>query len=117
MQRQALRGLGVLEGHLAIVRTLGAVFPVALGYHTHVPSFGESWGFAIGCKAGLAGAVDPSALTVERVDQVLATRGCADLRFYDGLTHRRLFSRPKYERALASLPGPIITDDNPLIIE
>jgi spermidine synthase len=109
--------LGVLEGHLAIVRTLGAVFPVALGYHTHVPSFGESWGFAIGCKAGLSGVVDPSGLGVEHVDRVLAARGCTNLRFYDGLTHRRLFSPPKHERALASLPGPIITDDNPLIVE
>jgi spermidine synthase len=109
--------LGVLDGHLAIVRTLATAFPGALGYHTHVPSFGESWGFAIGCKAGATGSVVPSALTVEQVDRALAARGCARLRFYDGLTHRRLFSPPKHERALAVQPGPVITDDNPLIVE
>ena len=110
--------LGVIEGHLAIVRTLGAVFPVARGYHTHVPSFGESWGFAIACKAGAGPepAVDPAALVASRVDGELDARCGAGLRFYDGVTHRRLFSPPKFERALVELPGPIITDDEPLII-
>lgn len=108
----------VLEGHLALARTMAKVFPVARAFHTHVPSFAESWGFVVGCKPDAEGAVvDPSELSVGVVDAILAERGLAGLRFYDGVTHRRLFSAPKYERDLARAGGPIITDDEPLVVE
>ena len=109
----------VLEGHLAIVRTLAEVFPFARGYHYHVPSFAESWGFVVACKPAADGSVvDPATLTAAEVDAALAARGVADgLRFYDGTTHERLFRAPKYERELAKAGGPVITDDNPLVIE
>jgi spermidine synthase len=109
----------VLEGHLALVRTLAEVFPVVHGYHAHVPSFAEAWGFVIGCKPNLDGSVvDPATLTAAEVDATLAARGLADgLRFYDGITHERLFRAPKYERVAAAKAGPIITDDSPLVID
>jgi spermidine synthase len=110
--------VGVIEGHLAIARTVASIFHYSQGYHTHVPSFAEAWGFVLGCKPDRQGlAVHPAGLTPEAVDAVLAQRRCAGLRFYDGLTHRRLFTPPKYERQATSPAGPIITDDQPLVVE
>ena len=110
--------VGVLEGHLAILRTIAGVFPLARAYHTHVPSFAEAWGFVVACKPTASGQLgDPADLAPEAVDGLLRARGCVGLRFYDGLTHRRLFSAPKYERAAAGSPGPAITDDSPLVVE
>ena len=110
--------VGASGNHFAIFRTLGAVFPRAREYHTHVPSFGESWGFVVGCKPADvdAPAVDPATLAAEQVDAILASRGCGDLRFYDGITHRRLFSPTKLDRELARQAGPVITDERPLTI-
>lgn len=109
--------LGVMGGFVSIVRTLASVFPVARGYHTHVPSFGESWGFAVACKPGRGGeSLDPSTVSADSVDRMLRARGLSDSRFYDGVTHRRLFSPPIYERAMMAESGPIITDDEPLTV-
>lgn len=110
--------VGFNAGFHSIRRTVGEVFDIARGYQAHVPSFGESWGFVVGCKGvGGAPALDPSVLDPESVDAILSERGCSDLRFYDGVTHRRLFSPPRYDRVLTSAELPIISDDNPLVLE
>jgi spermidine synthase len=103
---------GVLEGHVAIVKTLESVFPRAVGYRAHVPSFGETWGFAVAGDATL-----PSDLSPDVVDRSLAKRGCANLRFYDGLTNRALFSPDRYYRDALAHGATIIDDDHPLVIE
>ena len=102
---------GALEGHAAIVKTLGAVFNRAVGYRAHVPSFGETWGFAVAGDGRLP--VDRSA---EDVDRILAARGLGDLRFYDGLTHRGLFSPDRYYRDALAHAAVVIDDDHPLVI-
>lgn len=103
---------GVLEGHVAIVHTLGTVFPRAIGYRAHVPSFGETWGFAVAGDGRL-----PIDLTAEGVDQVIRERGLAGLGFYDGLTNRHLYSPDRYYREALARPAPIIDDAHPLVIE
>lgn len=103
--------LGVEEAHLAIVRTLAAVFPFVAPYRVHVPSFGESWGFALASKDR-----DPRHLSPAEVDAVLAARGCTDLRFYDGPTHGSIFTLPRYARQAHLAAGPIITDAEPLFV-
>lgn len=102
--------LGVLEGHLRIVQTLASVFPYVAPYRVHVPSFGESWGFALASKAA-----DIASLTPSLVDETLACRSCRGLRFYDGQGHALLFTQPLYLRAAA--PVQLITDSLPLYIE
>jgi spermidine synthase len=102
----------VLEGHLAIVRTLAAVFQRAEGYRAHVPSFGESWGFAVASDVTL-----PSDRSPDEVDRILSVRGCTGLRFYDGLTHRALFSPDRYYREAGRRVTTIIDDAHPLVIE
>lgn len=107
--------VGVLEGHLAIVNTLRAVFPRAAGYRAHVPSFGETWGFAVAGDATL-----PSDLAVAEVDDTLAARGLAPpgkLRFYDGLANQALFSPDRYYRDQLARVDVVIDDAHPLVIE
>jgi len=104
--------VGVLEGHAAIVRTLGSVFPRAVGYRAHVPSFGETWGFVVAGEEKL-----PSDLSPEEVDHILVDRRCADLRFYDGLTNRALFAPDRYYRDVLARAATLIDDDHPLVIE
>lgn len=102
--------LGVHEGHLSVVETLRSVFPHVAPYRVHVPSFGESWGFVLGCKARQI-----ASLTSAVVDETLAQRGCSGLRFYDGQGHVHIFTQPRYLREAPQVP--IITDDRPLYIE
>lgn len=103
---------GSLAGHVAIVHTLGSVFRRAVGYRAHVPSFGETWGFAIAGDGQL-----PLDLTAAAVDTVLAERRVTGLRFYDGQTNRHLFSPDKYYREALSYDTPILDDAHPLVIE
>jgi spermidine synthase len=76
-----------------IALTLGEIFPMVTRYRAEVPFFKDSWAFIT------ASAVhDPSGLSAEQVDRELELRGLQELRFYDGITHRSMFSLPKYAR-------------------
>lgn len=103
--------INMLEGHLAIWRTVLSVFRYSLSYHTHVPSFGESWGFVVASNG-----MNPKELDWQEIDTRLETQGCTNLRFYDGITHQALFSLPKYVRATMHQNQRIINDGNPLLI-
>jgi len=100
--------VGVHQTHVAVVATLAHVFPNARGYAAHVPSFGESWGFA---AAGLRRG--PADLSPEEVDRELAARGLTAMRFYDGATHRAIFTRPRWLREEIAATRWLITDANP----
>lgn len=102
----------VLDGHLAIRQTIAEVFRHAAGYRVHVPSFGESWAFVVASDA-----VDVAGLAPDAIDAALQHRGCWPLRFYDGLTHRALFTPDRRYRELLRASHPIITDAQPLTIE
>ncbi len=95
----------------AVARTIGSVFPSVFAYDTFVPSFGSAWGFVIGSLGP-----DPAALTPKEVDRRVTQRVTADLRHYDGTTHRGMFSLPKYLRAALDAEKRIITNANPLFV-
>jgi spermidine synthase len=102
--------LPLIQGHAAVARTLGRVFPVVSGLAAFVPAFGEPWGFAVASHTD-----GPAALSASEVDARLAARGIVG-RHYDGETHRHMFSLPKgVRRAVAELDD-VITDANPLIL-
>src|SRR5262249_16462515 len=101
---------GGLDGHVAIVNTLRSVFTRAVGFRTHVPSFGETWGFAAASDGLL-----PSDLTPDAVDWILAQRTRANLRFYDGMTNRALFTPDRYYRDASARATTVIDDDHPLV--
>jgi spermidine synthase len=104
--------LMVLEAHLTVLATLRSVFPHAASYQAHVPSFGETWGFAVAAKTR-----DPRLLRPHEVDATLAERGLQDLRFYDGEAHTRLFALPRYLRRMLDEPRAVSTDDRPVFVE
>ncbi len=85
--------------HCKMARTLRKHFAFVTSYFTHVPAFDTDWAF-LACSDR----VDLSALEPAAVDAY-----CARLRgenfFYDGITHRRLFSLPRYLRRMLAQSG------------
>ncbi len=85
--------------HAKMARTLRAYYEHVASFYTHVPAFDNDWAF-IACSDS----VDLAALDPQSVD-----RYCANLRgenfFYDGVTHRRIFSLPLYLRRELSRHG------------
>ena len=103
--------VGNLEAFSAINNTLQSVFPHVYPYHIMVPSFASDWGFNLASLGP-----NPLALNVQEVDRRLADRGCALLRFYDGVTHNGLFALPKHVRTTLENEQRIITEDDPLVV-
>lgn len=96
-----------LDCHTRIYRTMAGIFPVARSYRADVPSYVSSWGFVVGSKVP-----DPAALTPEEVNGRLAEREIKDLKFYDGLTHRAMFTQPKHIRKALEAEEGVSTDSN-----
>jgi spermidine synthase len=95
----------------AIARTIGTIFPSLFAYEAFVPSFGSTWGFVVGSLGP-----DPAALSVEEVDRRIADRVSQGLRHYDGITHRGMFSLPKYLRKAMADETRAITRAAPLFV-
>ena len=96
----------------AVANTIGAAFPGAHLYEAFVPSFGSTWGFVVGTTGP-----DPTGLSVDEVDRRIEQRVSRGLRHYDGVTHRGMFSVPKYLREALEGEARIITRDRPLFVK
>jgi spermidine synthase len=95
----------------AVNHTLKSVFPIVAQYATYVPCFGGPWGFCLASRQH-----NPSLLSPDKVDKRIAARSLRGLRFYDGLTHRGMFSLPLYIRDALEKQTRIITDKKPLYL-
>ena len=95
----------------AVCNTLKSIFPVVNAYNTYMNSFGQPWGFSIGSRK-----IDLSALTAEEVDKNIKSKAIKGLKFYDGITHRGMFSLPKYIRNAIAAQKRVITDKQPLYL-
>jgi spermidine synthase len=95
----------------AVSNTLKSVFPVVTQYIAYVPCFGSPWGFCLASRHN-----DPSRLSPAEIDARIAARSLGGLRFYDGVTHRSMFSLPGYVREALETQQRIITDKNPLYL-
>jgi spermidine synthase len=95
----------------AVNNTLKRVFPVVAAGAAHMPVFGAPWGF---CFA--SGKHDPSHLAPDEVDEIIAARRLAGLKFYDGRTHLGMFMLPKYVRDALAGQRRVITDADPLYL-
>jgi len=96
-------------GFIAVANTLRTAFSVVAPYQAEIPSFGGTWGFAVASHN-----LDSRELSPEEIDRRLSRRVSKPLRFYDGLTHRGIFSIPKYLREEMAREKRIITKDQPL---
>jgi spermidine synthase len=95
----------------AVSNTLQSVFPIVVQYTAYVPCFGGPWGFCLASRKN-----DPSRFSPGEVDRRIAARSPGGLRFYDGTTHRNMFSLPKYIREALAGQKRIITDKKPLYL-
>ncbi len=87
--------------HAKMARTLRQFYRFVRSFYAHVPAFDNDWAF-LACSD----AVDVAALRPARIDAyVNALRG--DNYFYDGETHRRLFSLPLYLRRELAREGDV----------
>ena len=76
---------------------LRGAFTTVAPYVTSVPLYGGMWMMA--CCAAL---LDPRGMTPLQVDRRVSQRALADLRYYNGDTHRAAFALPNFVRALIS---------------
>jgi len=95
----------------AVYNTLQSVFPIVSVYKTDMPCFGGPWGFCLASRKHDAGRLTPG-----EVDLRISERSLTGLKFYDGLTHRNMFSLPKYIREALKKQDRVITDDDPLYL-
>ncbi len=83
--------------HAKMARTLRAFFRHVASFSTHVPAFDTEWAF-LACSDR----IDAAQIAPAAIDAYVA-RLAGENMFYDGETHRRLFSLPLYlRRALAA---------------
>ena len=94
----------------AINKTLSSVFPQVFPYKALIPSFATEWGFNMASLGP-----SPLELSVQQIDTRLTYRDCNDLRFYDGQTHKGLFTLPKNIRTALDQETRVITDYNPIV--
>lgn len=95
----------------AVNNTLKQVFRIVTQCTVYVPCFGGPWGFCIASRKH-----NPVLLTSYEVDERIKTRGLEGLKFFDGETHRGMFSLPKYIREAMAKQTRIITDKKPLYL-
>jgi len=95
--------------HGAIRHTITQSFPIVRSYSAYIGSFDTMWAFILATKQ-----VDPKAYTKEVIDTTIQSRGLSSvLRYYDGETHRHLFSQEKDIRCLLNHPShPVIEDQS-----
>ena len=74
---------------------LRQVFARVTPYFAYIPLYGSMWGFALATDR-----LDAAAMAPAEVDRVIASRGLADLQYFNGDTHRAGFALPNYVRAL-----------------
>jgi spermidine synthase len=99
------------KAHTAIHNTLKQVFPLVRSYHTYVPMYDSDWGFVMATLGK-----DPVKLSEEEVNTRLEKLGIKNLKYYDGETHRAIFSLPKDLRNAIASEKTVIEDNKPLLI-
>lgn len=95
----------------AVNNTLQSVFPIVNQYTTYIQCFGGPWGFCIASPQ-----YNPTLFSPEEVNARIAARSLKGLKFYDGVTHRGMFSLPLYIRKALAAQKRIITDKKPLYL-
>ena len=83
----------------AITRTLSETFSESNPYTTYIPAFTTLWGFVLARDSGGPQSVPLAEADPKAVDSLISQRLPEELRYYDGVTHRRMFSLPQVPQA------------------
>jgi spermidine synthase len=90
-----------LSLHCKMSRTLRRHYKYVTSFFTYVPAFDTDWAF-LACS---------DRIDLATLDSIIVDSYCHELRgenfFYDGETHRRLFSLPLYLRRALAADGPV----------
>eukprot|EP01084_Bolivina_argentea_P305675 528088_1 len=101
------------ECFTVIVNTLKSVFDDVMGYNAYVPTFYAEWGYTLAFK----GKRPDWFMNVKYIDGVLEKKlgknGVDKLRYYDGVSHLRMFNLPKYLRVALDKEKRVMTKDTP----
>lgn len=100
-----------LDNFLAINGTLKSIFKYVRPYQVYVPSFVDLWGFH-----AVSEDIDVAALEPREINSRIAQRVSANLRTYDGLSHRGMFALPKRLRQRLARTHRVITDQSPILV-
>lgn len=97
-----------------IRNTLATVFNAVVPYSSNIPSFGSDWGFVMAYNNGGG---DEESLS-SRVDELLKQQfgGNDPLKFYDQVTHARMFNLTKPLRKSLEEDKRIMTKENPIFM-
>jgi spermidine synthase len=118
-----------------ITNTLNEVFDCVLPYSTNIPSFGSDWGFSMAFSSSnpeksmddfihIKDKVidDIVSSDITEIDDISsdangsAKKGCDVLKYYDGESHRGMFSLPKPTRTKFNADKRIMTRENPVFM-
>ena len=110
--------LNYTECFTAIVHTISKVFPCSYPYTVYVPAFTTLWGFVLASDYGSSnnGAQAPEEVQPQITDKLISQRISKELRYYDGIGHRGMFSLPKYLRRGIESEQRIVTDQDPVFM-
>ena len=110
--------LSYTECFTAIARTLSNIFPQTYFYTAYVPAFTTPWGFVVAFTEEGSGrdSLQPAGLEPQTIDELIEQRVSSKLRYYDGVTHRSMFSIPKYLRQGIAAERRIVTDSEPVFM-
>ncbi len=90
-----------LSVHCKMARSLRQHYKHVVSFYHHVPAFDTDWAF-LACS---------DRIDLSTLDPAIVDSYCSELRgenfFYDGQTHRRLFSLPLYLRRALAADGPV----------
>ena len=97
-----------MEMHIRLVKTVQAVFKQVVSYSSHIPTFGEPWGFILGSDALINRHPDPDA-----VDMLLEANTTDSFRMFDGTTLLGLMQTPKHIREAIAAETRVYTLADP----
>jgi spermidine synthase len=103
--------LSLHECFTTVVKTLGSMFAYAMPCQVHIPSFHTLWGFTLASDSPLPHPAGP-----DQIDNLIAHRLSKPLKFYDGETHRGMFSLPKFIRQGIEQETRINRDESPVFM-
>jgi len=95
--------------HSIMHSTLRKIFNNVFSYQAYVPAYDFIWSFIFSSDK-----INPKELDEKEINKRLEERGIENLKFYDGETHRMMFSLPKHLRKALEEESRIAYDSNPL---
>jgi len=97
--------------HAIIRNTIASVFRYTASYSVFIKSFDDEWSFVIASDEK-----DPNSLTPDEIDEKLRLMVDGLNRFYDGASHVRMFTLPRYAREIIEKEDRVATMDNPVYV-